>query len=1552
MGRKNNNSKKGSHNKQKKKSNNNKASSSQSSQPQPQSFAQASSASLMRDSDINHTPFLTGDNHDNDNDNNNFHSTYDELIAAQRQHQRARFIPRTNGNNFVTLGAEVDMNAETARHRRNGTIRKMPYNSSDSDTSDSDDISALAARRDDDSNSSDDDDDDSSVPSLINKQNNDSSDSDSDNSDDESPPPMTMPDTAPSRITRSTTSTYKSKRNTSTLNSKQKANIQRNSSNDDDDNDDDDTDGSASSMPDLMDRRERDNSDSSDDSDSDNRRSVADGDRDSDSDSDSSADVQEDDGDPITIQTWTQLQQQQEMASREEERKRQSQTNILKERTMAGVERKRTRRIAAVTLIQAFMRMVLATNQRVRLQKQQQGGMICQIQKIGRAFLVRQTHGDMLKQHLALWRQFYAVWKGPLEYYQNNIASSAVCAASSSSSVDTTTRINMAKAVSWASLRDQQMFIRREDIMDDEDIDNDDEDEDVDSDDAHAIADRSSTLQALEGAAKGIMNQDNVDDDEEQEQEQERKDDFDNSIDTSMDQNDNHNNNVATHNNAEALPLIPEEEISSGLVLGSDTTIHLTHHAVKWLRQGAPKYRAFFVRRMRQLANGDRSRILAKRLHNNNKGSHTNNTSQATIIYETYLEQKSGFRILWTISNNHSEESDLDKNTSSTTISSSISTSSQSHLLVWYIAKHDQVSRLMGLINDSKHRGARQRTCVSQLPEFGGGGGGARTTTHPKDITNYRKDGTDTDNTILDHQKKTLVLDPLGNVPLKVYEIGKTSCDEDMEKILKETWMPKLYLTTQERNVVQTEGTVLLLGRSGTGKTICICNRMDWDRSRYDYYYLQSRNHNNRDISSCSSLSEDAHANNFSQLFVARSPRICKYVERTIAEPHKCSRFLTFANVLAWLTKQLSVASSPSTSTSASTSTQQRRFLPSNKVDYGRFKREFYVHEVAVAGTAGSSTLDPLLVWTHIRSFLKGSIEAIQADGAGAAVVSKEEYLSTNCFGKKRCRLSMAQRDTIYGIFERYQEYLKRVVSSSNNNTNKHHQIVLWDDCDRIVAILQQLQHVRHTDPDLFDHTIRQSKIYVDEIQDYTQAECLLFFLMASPGDLFLAGDSAQSVVEGVEFRFEDVRSVGYHVAGPDPKRRHLIPNKPLVVNVNFRSHAGILNCASGVLELLFDRFPHTSAKLLSRDEGIFRGPRPSVCHEVDMDVIRRLVWDKHKLNGVMVLTHDDKLASVQAALEEYPLVYGIREAKGLEFKSVIVLDFFSSLDKHLQKPWRELLLGRARHGSSGNASNTQDGGGDFGVAYPEVEGQLKLLYTAVTRCIETLFFCETTNSIAGDAFVRWITTTTTTPTPAKSGGDDDEGNRSANGMAMATRNHISDADQMSMTQDEWLARGLAHAESAEEEEVSSNNLVQAENLLKQATYCFEQAAGGTGTSAGAGGGSARSKTQTTTSFVDKAQAHLSSIQFQLHFAQQQQQEQDPQQNSSSKILLKLNIKLVLDVDQEMKAAGVVHKLLAQHLWLEANSFLTFLQPYVGSAFAQAKLETSLMHGLRGIRQE
>lgn len=99
--------------------------------------------------------------------------------------------------------------------------------------------------------------------------------------------------------------------------------------------------------------------------------------------------------------------------------------------------------------------------------------------------------------------------------------------------------------------------------------------------------------------------------------------------------------------------------------------------------------------------------------------------------------------------------------------------------------------------------------------------------------------------------EEEIMLDPLSDTPLKLYEVSP----EDIKKLNDVSWKPQLYLTSREREIVETIGTVLVLGRSGIGKTCVICNRMDYDRQRAEGQF------------------------GFSQLFVTRSHRLCSYVK-------------------------------------------------------------------------------------------------------------------------------------------------------------------------------------------------------------------------------------------------------------------------------------------------------------------------------------------------------------------------------------------------------------------------------------------------------------------------------------------------------------------------------------------------------------------------------------------------------------------------------------------------------------------------------------------------
>ena len=49
----------------------------------------------------------------------------------------------------------------------------------------------------------------------------------------------------------------------------------------------------------------------------------------------------------------------------------------------------------------------------------------------------------------------------------------------------------------------------------------------------------------------------------------------------------------------------------------------------------------------------------------------------------------------------------------------------------------------------------------------------------------------------------------------------------------------------------------------------------------------------------------------------------------------------------------------------------------------------------------------------------------------------------------------------------------------------------------------------------------------MDEAQDFTQAELLLFWRICSnPNNCFIAGDTAQAIAQGVTFRFTDIKDM------------------------------------------------------------------------------------------------------------------------------------------------------------------------------------------------------------------------------------------------------------------------------------------------------------------------------------------------------------------------------------------------------------------------------------------
>ena len=147
----------------------------------------------------------------------------------------------------------------------------------------------------------------------------------------------------------------------------------------------------------------------------------------------------------------------------------------------------------------------------------------------------------------------------------------------------------------------------------------------------------------------------------------------------------------------------------------------------------------------------------------------------------------------------------------------------------------------------------------------------------------------------------------------------------------------------------------------------------------------------------------------------------------------------------------------------------------------------------------------PSLVWTEIMSFIKGSYEALsKANGC----LEKEEYVE---LGRKRAPNFSGEREHIYTLFKRYE------------HARKHR--FLFDETDLVHDIYRRV--CKQHDMNWVIH-----QIFVDETQDFTQAElCLLLRLCQNPNDMFLTGDTAQSIMRGISFRFSDLKSLFFYAS-------------------------------------------------------------------------------------------------------------------------------------------------------------------------------------------------------------------------------------------------------------------------------------------------------------------------------------------------------------------------------------------------------------------------------------
>ncbi|NXM78890.1 TRNK1 protein, partial [Serilophus lunatus] len=394
-------------------------------------------------------------------------------------------------------------------------------------------------------------------------------------------------------------------------------------------------------------------------------------------------------------------------------------------------------------------------------------------------------------------------------------------------------------------------------------------------------------------------------------------------------------------------------------------------------------------------------------------------------------------------------------------------------------------------------------------------------------------------------------------------------------------------------------------------------------------------------------------------------------------------------------------------------------------VTYDVFAKEIWPKMIK-----GKSLYNPALVWKEIKSFLKGSFEALSCFGGK---LTEEQYKK---LGRKRSPNFTEDRSEIYHLFCLYQQILS--------------QRGYFDEEDLLYNLSQRLSKLRELPWSIHE-------FYGDEIQDFTQAElALLMKCINDPNAMFLTGDTAQSIMKGVAFRFSDLKSL-FHYASKNSmnkKQRVRKPKRIYQLYQNYRSHSGILRLASGVVDLLQHYFPESFDRL-PQDRGLFDGPKPMVlesCSVSDLAILLR--GNKRKTQPIEFGAHQVVLVANETAKEKIPeelslaLVLTIYEAKGLEFDDVLLYNFFT--DSEASKEWKiissynpdsdeqvgsNLLLEVPLEDATSMQKRTP-----FNVEmYKMLNGELKQLYTAITRARVNLWIFDEDCDKRAPAFKYFI---------------------------------------------------------------------------------------------------------------------------------------------------------------------------------------------------------------------
>ncbi|PWA72412.1 uvrD-like Helicase, ATP-binding domain, P-loop containing nucleoside triphosphate hydrolase [Artemisia annua] len=370
----------------------------------------------------------------------------------------------------------------------------------------------------------------------------------------------------------------------------------------------------------------------------------------------------------------------------------------------------------------------------------------------------------------------------------------------------------------------------------------------------------------------------------------------------------------------------------------------------------------------------------------------------------------------------------------------------------------------------------------------------------------------------------------------------------------------------------------------------------------------------------------------------------------------------------------------------SSRSVAMQTFIRSREVTFDKFCSLYWPH----FNTNLTKKLDSSRVFTEIISHIKGGLLA------GECSDGKVSYEGYCLLAKSRSStLTREKREIVYNLFQAYEK-----MKSERGE---------FDLGDFVNDIHRRLKNGNYKG-DQMDF------VYIDEVQDLSMRQLSLFRYICQNVDegFMFAGDTAQTIAKGIDFRFQDIRSLFYKEFLST--RTSELHEKGLVSEIkqlkqNFRTHAGVLDLAQSVIDIMYHYYIQSIDKL-EPEISLLSGEPPVLLESgKDENAIVTIFGGSGSGEDIVGFGAEQAILDV--------LLYNFFGTSPLKEQWRVIYGYMKQYDWLKDKlPQSIPAFNEARHSV--------------------LCSELKQLYVAITRTRQRLWICENNQKLSKPMFDYW----------------------------------------------------------------------------------------------------------------------------------------------------------------------------------------------------------------------